>query len=23
MNLVVLSQLEPILCGKRCYLFKC
>jgi len=21
MNLVVLSHLEPILCGKRCYLF--
>jgi len=23
MNLVVLSHLEPVLCGKRCYLFNC
>jgi len=23
MNLVVLSHLEQIVCGKRCYLFNC
>jgi len=23
MNLVVFSHLEPISCGKRCYLFNC
>jgi len=23
MNLVVLSHLEPIVCGRRCYLFNC
>jgi len=23
MNMVVVSHLGPILCGKRCYLFNC
>jgi len=23
MNLVVLSHLEPVVCGKRCHLFNC